>query len=136
MKLTPLKLPIYKIICLAIKHHSHSLAAQITILQSLQYHEHLAEPMAELLAILGGGYLGLRIRGVLGRFRGFWLGLVSLIATPILTAFLLLLRTGALDGSFLAGLAGDDSDETKKYIYIYQLEIKQIHDTKCVQPTW
>ena len=52
MKHQAIRLGIYKIICLAVKHHSHSLVAQITIMQSLQYHEHLSEPMAECLTIL------------------------------------------------------------------------------------
>jgi condensin complex subunit 1 len=52
MKHSPIKLGIYKIICLAVKHHNHFLCAQITITQSLQYYEHLAEPMAECLTVL------------------------------------------------------------------------------------
>jgi condensin complex subunit 1 len=52
MKSQPLKLLIYKIVCLAVKHHSHSITAQASIVQSLQYYEHLSEPMAELLAVL------------------------------------------------------------------------------------
>lgn len=52
MKSQAIKLPTYKVICLAVKHHSHALAAQITIMQSLQYYEHLSEPMAECLTVL------------------------------------------------------------------------------------
>ena len=52
MKSQPIKLGVYKIICLAVKHHGHALAAQISIMQSLQYYEHLSEPMAECLAVL------------------------------------------------------------------------------------
>jgi condensin complex subunit 1 len=52
MKHPQIKLSIYKIICLAVKHHSHALAAQTSIMQSLQYYEHLSEPMAELLTVL------------------------------------------------------------------------------------
>jgi non-SMC mitotic condensation complex subunit 1, N-term len=52
MKSQPLRLGIYKVICLAVKHRGHSLAAQTTILQSLQYHEHLSEPIAECLTVL------------------------------------------------------------------------------------
>lgn len=52
MKQQAIRLGIYKVICLAVKHHSHSLAAQITIMQSLQYYEHLSEPMAECLTVL------------------------------------------------------------------------------------
>jgi condensin complex subunit 1 len=43
----------YKAICLAVKHHGHAIGAQTTIVQSLQYYEHLSEPMAELLHCLG-----------------------------------------------------------------------------------
>ena len=43
---------IYKVICLAIKHHNHGPTAQTTTTQSLQYYEHLSEPMAECLHIL------------------------------------------------------------------------------------
>jgi condensin complex subunit 1 len=52
MKSQPIKLGIYKTICLAVKHHGHALAAQISIMQSLQYYEHLSEPMAECLTVL------------------------------------------------------------------------------------
>ncbi|KII87644.1 hypothetical protein PLICRDRAFT_643063 [Plicaturopsis crispa FD-325 SS-3] len=52
MKSQAIKLPTYKVICLAVKHHSHALAAQITIMQSLQYYEHLSEPLAECLTVL------------------------------------------------------------------------------------
>ncbi|GLB42214.1 putative regulatory subunit of the condensin complex, a complex required for conversion of interphase chromatin into mitotic-like condense chromosomes [Lyophyllum shimeji] len=52
MKSNNIKLGVYKIICLAVKHHGHSLAAQITIMQYLQFYEHLPEPMAECLTVL------------------------------------------------------------------------------------
>lgn len=52
MKSQDIKLSVYKVICLAVKHHGHSLTAQITIIQSLQFYEHLSEPMAECLTIL------------------------------------------------------------------------------------
>jgi condensin complex subunit 1 len=52
MKTQSIKLSVYKVICLAVKHHSHSLMAQATIVQSIQYFEHLSEPMAELLTVL------------------------------------------------------------------------------------
>ena len=52
MKLQSIRGGVYKAICLAVKHHGHGLAAGITIPQSLQYNEHLAEPMAECLTIL------------------------------------------------------------------------------------
>ena len=49
MKIQATRLGVYKAICLAVKHHGHGLAAQIAITHSLQYFEHLAEPMAECL---------------------------------------------------------------------------------------
>ncbi|KAJ7454842.1 non-SMC mitotic condensation complex subunit 1-domain-containing protein [Mycena latifolia] len=52
MKVQDIKLSVYKVICLAVKHHGHSFAAQITIIQSLQFYEHLSEPLAECLTIL------------------------------------------------------------------------------------
>jgi condensin complex subunit 1 len=52
MKVQSIRLGVYKVICLAVKHHGHTLAAQTSILQSLSYSEHLAEPMAELLTVL------------------------------------------------------------------------------------
>ena len=47
-----IKMGIYQVICLAVKHHSHAFGAQTSIIQNLTYFEHLAEYMAELLAIL------------------------------------------------------------------------------------
>ena len=52
MKSQAIKLGVYKVICLAVKHHGHALAAQISIMQSLQFYEHLSEPMAECLTVL------------------------------------------------------------------------------------
>ncbi|KAJ6577303.1 non-SMC mitotic condensation complex subunit 1-domain-containing protein [Mycena capillaripes] len=52
MKVQDIKLSVYKVICLAVKHHGHALTAQITIIQSMQFYEHLSEPMAECLTIL------------------------------------------------------------------------------------
>ena len=52
MKLQNVRMHVYKVICIAVKHHGHALAAQINIMQSLQYYEHLSEPMAECLSIL------------------------------------------------------------------------------------
>ncbi|KAG2363022.1 non-SMC mitotic condensation complex subunit 1-domain-containing protein [Suillus spraguei] len=52
MKIQNIRMHVYKVICLAVKHHGHTLAAQINIMQSLQYYEHLSEPMAECLSIL------------------------------------------------------------------------------------
>ncbi|KAG1748403.1 non-SMC mitotic condensation complex subunit 1 [Suillus paluster] len=52
MKVQNIRMHVYKVICIAVKHHGHTLAAQINIMQSLQYYEHLSEPMAECLSIL------------------------------------------------------------------------------------
>ncbi|KAF7330363.1 Condensin complex subunit 1 [Mycena venus] len=52
MKQQDIKLSVYKVICLAVKHHGHALTAQISIIQNLQFYEHLSEPMAECLTIL------------------------------------------------------------------------------------
>ncbi|WVR03312.1 hypothetical protein IAU60_000303 [Kwoniella sp. DSM 27419] len=52
LKVPEIKLGIYKVICLAVKFHSHAFGAQTSIIQNLTYFEHLSEPMAELLAIL------------------------------------------------------------------------------------
>lgn len=52
LKSQEVRLGIYKVICLAVKNHSHAFGAQTSIIQNLTYFEHLSEPMAELLAIL------------------------------------------------------------------------------------
>ncbi|KAH9924065.1 non-SMC mitotic condensation complex subunit 1-domain-containing protein [Fomitopsis serialis] len=52
MKSIHIRTGVYKVICLAVKSHGHGLAAQISIMQSLQYYEHLSEPMADLLVVL------------------------------------------------------------------------------------
>lgn len=52
MKTLEIRLGFYKVICLSVKFHNHSFSAQTSIIQSLQYFEHLSEPMAELLSIL------------------------------------------------------------------------------------
>jgi condensin complex subunit 1 len=52
MKIQDIRFGVYKVICLAVKHHGHALAAQTSIMQSLQYCEHLSEPMAECLTYL------------------------------------------------------------------------------------
>ncbi|KAJ6448906.1 non-SMC mitotic condensation complex subunit 1-domain-containing protein [Mycena sanguinolenta] len=52
MKQQDIKLSVYKVICLAVKHHGHALTAQISIIQGMQFSEHLSEPMAECLTIL------------------------------------------------------------------------------------
>ncbi|KAF6767508.1 Condensin complex, subunit 1, N-terminal [Kalmanozyma brasiliensis GHG001] len=52
LKAQPIKLGIFKVICQAVKAHGQAFSAQTSIMQSLQYYEHLAEPMAELLAVM------------------------------------------------------------------------------------
>lgn len=52
MKDSAIRVNVYKVICIAVKNHGHAVAAQISIMQSLQYYEHLSEPMAELLSSL------------------------------------------------------------------------------------
>ncbi|RKF81720.1 Condensin complex subunit 1 [Golovinomyces cichoracearum] len=56
VKNTGIRMHAFKILCLAVKHHGHGYAAQISIVQNLTYFEHLAEPMAELLHILAEQY--------------------------------------------------------------------------------
>ncbi|KAI0354000.1 hypothetical protein OH77DRAFT_570986 [Trametes cingulata] len=52
MKSAEIRRGVYKAICFAVKHQGHALAAQISIMQSLQYYEHLSEPLAECLHVL------------------------------------------------------------------------------------
>jgi condensin complex subunit 1 len=52
MKSQPIRLGVYKVVCLAVKHHGHGPAAQTAIMQSLHLNEHLPEPMAECLNVL------------------------------------------------------------------------------------
>lgn len=56
MKNQKIRMRVYKIVCVAIKHHGHAFGAQTTVVQNLQYFEHLPEPMAELLQILSEQY--------------------------------------------------------------------------------
>ncbi|KAH7098364.1 non-SMC mitotic condensation complex subunit 1-domain-containing protein [Auriculariales sp. MPI-PUGE-AT-0066] len=52
VKNAEIKAGVYEVICIAAKNHGHAFAAQISILQCVQYYEHLAEPMAECLTRL------------------------------------------------------------------------------------
>lgn len=52
MKVHDIKMGVYKVICLAVKHHNHGAGASISIMQSLLFYEHLSEPMAEALTVL------------------------------------------------------------------------------------
>ncbi|KAI0338960.1 hypothetical protein BDW22DRAFT_1401081 [Trametopsis cervina] len=56
MKTEAIRLGVYKAISLAVKLHGHGVSAQISIMQSLQYYDHLAEPMAECLFALASQY--------------------------------------------------------------------------------
>ncbi|KAA8566220.1 hypothetical protein EYC84_008820 [Monilinia fructicola] len=53
---TAIRMHAFKVLCIAVKHHGHGYAAQISIVQNLTYFEHLAEPMAEFLHILSEQY--------------------------------------------------------------------------------
>ncbi|TVY81824.1 Condensin complex subunit [Lachnellula suecica] len=56
VKNTAIRMHAFKVLCIAVKHHGHAYAAQISIVQNLTYFEHLAEPMAEFLHILAEQY--------------------------------------------------------------------------------
>ncbi|KAK4235553.1 condensin complex subunit 1 [Achaetomium macrosporum] len=56
VKSTSIRMHAFKVLCVAIKHHGHGYAAQISIVQNLTYFEHLSEPMAEFLHILAEQY--------------------------------------------------------------------------------
>ncbi|CAB4424236.1 unnamed protein product [Rhizophagus irregularis] len=43
---------VYTILSICVKEHNHAFGAQTTIIQNLQYYEHLSEPMAEFLQVL------------------------------------------------------------------------------------
>ncbi|ROW02544.1 hypothetical protein VMCG_06008 [Cytospora schulzeri] len=56
VKNTTIRMHAFKVLCIAVKHHGHGYAAQISIVQNLTYFEHLSEPMAEFLHILAEQY--------------------------------------------------------------------------------
>lgn len=56
VKNTAIRMHVFKVLCVAIKHHGHAYGAQTSIIQNLTYFEHLAEPMAEFLNILAEQY--------------------------------------------------------------------------------
>ncbi|KAL0940107.1 Condensin complex subunit 1 [Colletotrichum truncatum] len=56
VKATSIRMHAFKVLCIAVKHHGHAYAAQISIVQNLTYFEHLSEPMAEFLHILAETY--------------------------------------------------------------------------------
>ncbi|KAF8543051.1 condensin complex component cnd1 [Trichophaea hybrida] len=51
-----IKMHVFKVLCIAVKHHGHAFGAQTSIVQNLTYFEHLSEPMAEFLQILSEQY--------------------------------------------------------------------------------
>ncbi|KAK4225679.1 putative condensin complex subunit 1 [Podospora fimiseda] len=56
VKNTSIRMHAFRVLCVAVKHHGHAYAAQISIVQNLTYFEHLSEPMAEFLHILAEQY--------------------------------------------------------------------------------
>lgn len=52
MKVQDIRDHIFKIICLAVKHHNQVIHAQTTLMSHLQFYEHLSEPIADCLMIL------------------------------------------------------------------------------------
>lgn len=56
MKEPPIREAAYKVLCLAVKNHGHAFGAQTSMMQCLQYSEHLADPIAEILTMLKDGY--------------------------------------------------------------------------------
>jgi len=56
VKNTSIRMHTFKVLCIAVKHHGHGYAAQISCVQNLTYFEHLSEPMAEFLHILAEQY--------------------------------------------------------------------------------
>ncbi|KAH3681516.1 hypothetical protein WICPIJ_007497 [Wickerhamomyces pijperi] len=56
MKVSTLRMYMYKAICMAVKNHGHAPTAQSTIIQNLNYFTHLHNYMAEMLTILHDQY--------------------------------------------------------------------------------
>ncbi|BFZ56733.1 condensin complex non-SMC subunit Cnd1 [Savitreella phatthalungensis] len=56
MKRPELRMRVYKVICVSIKHYGQAFAAQTSVVQALQYFEHVADPVAELLQVLSEQY--------------------------------------------------------------------------------
>lgn len=52
MKSSDVKKVVFNVFCRAVKNHGQAMALQIHIMQSLQFWEHLSEPMAECLTLL------------------------------------------------------------------------------------
>ncbi|GAA5965910.1 hypothetical protein JCM21900_006039 [Sporobolomyces salmonicolor] len=51
LKVPEIKAGIFRVLCLAAKGHGQGFNVQMTIMQNLQYTEHLSEPMAELITV-------------------------------------------------------------------------------------
>ncbi|CAG8435255.1 1824_t:CDS:10 [Scutellospora calospora] len=47
---------VYQILSICVKEYNHAFGAQTSIIQNLQYYEHLSEPMAEFLDVLAQQY--------------------------------------------------------------------------------
>lgn len=56
LKVKAIKMRVFKTVCVAVKHQGHVFGAQTVITQYLQYYDHLAEPVAEMLQILAQQY--------------------------------------------------------------------------------
>ncbi|KTW27660.1 hypothetical protein T552_02101 [Pneumocystis carinii B80] len=56
MKISSVKMRVFKLLCIAVKHQGHAFGAQTSLIQGLQYYEHLPEPVAEFLQILSEQY--------------------------------------------------------------------------------
>ncbi|KAE8221852.1 hypothetical protein CF319_g4858 [Tilletia indica] len=52
LKVAEIRIGTNKVICQAVKAHGQAFSVHTSIMQSLQYYEHLSEPMAELLHLL------------------------------------------------------------------------------------
>ncbi|CAI2182996.1 11563_t:CDS:10 [Funneliformis geosporum] len=52
IKTSSIKTRVYTVLSICVKEYNHAFGAQTTIIQNLQYYEHLSEPMAEFLQVL------------------------------------------------------------------------------------
>ncbi|KAK7207781.1 condensin complex subunit 1 [Myxozyma melibiosi] len=56
VKNVPIRMHVFKTLCMAIKFHGHGFAAQTSLVQNLLYYDHLSETIAEFLQILSEQY--------------------------------------------------------------------------------
>ncbi|QSL64500.1 hypothetical protein MERGE_001801 [Pneumocystis wakefieldiae] len=56
MRISSVKIRVFKLLCIAVKHQGHAFGAQTSLIQGLQYYEHLPELVAEFLQILSEQY--------------------------------------------------------------------------------